>query len=197
MKLAAWAEETARSLLEIALPRRWMHTRGVAARARSLVPALNADDAELVEAAAWLHDIGYSPSLALTGFHPLDGARYLRSSGRPNDLLCRLVAHHSCAINEAEERGLRAALLDEFPFPPPGLLEALTYCDMTTTPDGDPVGVHERLSEIKVRYGPGHIVTRSIERSSPAIALAVSHVERRLGECASQDGARRPRSDNA
>jgi HD superfamily phosphodiesterase len=33
---------------------------------------------DLLEAAAWLHDIGYSPEIAVSGFHPLDGARYLR-----------------------------------------------------------------------------------------------------------------------
>jgi hypothetical protein len=196
VSLAAWAEETARNLLEVPLPRRWRHTRGVAARARGLAPALSGDDADLVEAAAWLHDIGYSPSLAGADFHPLDGARYLRSTGQANELLCRLVAHHSCAIIEAEERGLGGILLDEFPLPSPELLEALTYCDMTTSPDGKPVGVHERLAEIKARYGPGHIVTRSITRSSPAIAATVSHVEQRLGNCASQGGARRDHSDS-
>jgi hypothetical protein len=35
-------------------------------------------------AAAWLHDIGYAPAIAEsgTGFHPLDGARYLRDKMR-------------------------------------------------------------------------------------------------------------------
>ena len=35
-------------------------------------------------AAAWLHDIGYAPELVETGFHPLDGARYLRREGLMN-----------------------------------------------------------------------------------------------------------------
>jgi len=26
-----------------------------------------------LEAAAWLHDIGYAPDLVVSGFHPLDG----------------------------------------------------------------------------------------------------------------------------
>ncbi|WP_394378549.1 hypothetical protein [Saccharopolyspora spinosa] len=30
-------------------------------------------------AAAWLHDIGYSPEIGHTHFHPLDGARWLQS----------------------------------------------------------------------------------------------------------------------
>jgi hypothetical protein len=75
--LAAWAQGLARTLLADALPRRWAHVQGVAARARSLAAAVGAD-AGLLEAAAWLHDIGYLPDLATTGLHGLDGARYLR-----------------------------------------------------------------------------------------------------------------------
>ena len=47
---AIWAEELARKLLEIPLPRRWAHVQGVAARARTLAPILG-DDADLLEAA--------------------------------------------------------------------------------------------------------------------------------------------------
>jgi hypothetical protein len=41
-------------------------------RGRSVVfrPLLGADDAEVLEQAAILHDVGYSPSIALTGFTP-------------------------------------------------------------------------------------------------------------------------------
>jgi HD superfamily phosphodiesterase len=49
------------------------HVQGVAARARSVAPAVGAD-AGLLEAAAWLHDIGYVPELTATGLHGLDGA---------------------------------------------------------------------------------------------------------------------------
>ncbi len=73
MTISTWAESTARGLLEIALPRRWAHTCGVAATAATIADLLGAD-AEVLAAAAWLHDIGYSPALAVTGFHPLDGA---------------------------------------------------------------------------------------------------------------------------
>ena len=58
--LAPWAQQLARALLQHPLPRRWTHVQGVAARARSLAPVLG-DDADLLEAAAWLHDIGYPP----------------------------------------------------------------------------------------------------------------------------------------
>ena len=65
---AAWAEGLARALLADSLPRRWSHVQGVAARARTLKPSLGTD-ADLIEAAAWLHDIGYLAELADTGLH--------------------------------------------------------------------------------------------------------------------------------
>lgn len=78
----ARAQEIARHLLAEALPGRWVHTQGVAAQARAVGPVLGWDT-DLIEAAAWLHDIGYAPALAVTGFHPLDGARYLRTGATP------------------------------------------------------------------------------------------------------------------
>ena len=60
--LASWAEPLARARLQEPVPRRWAHSQGVAARARSLAPVLGAD-ADLIEAAAWLHDIGCAPDL--------------------------------------------------------------------------------------------------------------------------------------
>src|SRR5512140_3207809 len=131
--LASWAEHLARALLQEPLPRRWAHVQGVAARARSLAPALGAD-ADLLEAAAWLHDIGYAPDLAATGLHALDGARYLRDAQHADAKLCRLVAHHSCAIVEAGERGLADVLSYEFEPAPHALSSVLTCCDMTTSP---------------------------------------------------------------
>jgi HD superfamily phosphodiesterase len=107
--LAPWAQQLARALLQEPLPRRWAHVQGVATRVRSLAPVLGAD-ADLLEAAAWLHDVGYAPDLAVTGLHQLDGARYLRDTRHAGSMLCRLVAYHSCAIIEASERGLAEVL---------------------------------------------------------------------------------------
>ena len=104
--------------------------QGVAARARSLGPVLGAD-ADLLETAAWVHDVGYAPDLAVTGLHQLDGARYLRDPQHADAMLCRLVAHHSCAIVEAGERGLADALNLEFEPASQELSSALTYCGMT------------------------------------------------------------------
>src|SRR5271165_3769495 len=120
--LASWAEPLAQALLQEPFPRRWAHVQGVAAQARGLAPVLGTD-ADLLEAAAWLHDIGYAPSLATTGLHQLDGARYLRDTQHADAMLCRLVAHHSCAIIEADERGLADVLNLEFE-PAPDVLSA-------------------------------------------------------------------------
>ena len=179
MNQADWAAELARKLLEVPLPRRWAHVQGVAAQARSLAPILG-DDADLLEAAAWLHDIGYTPELADTGFHPLDGARYLRDVEHADPMLCRLVANHSCAILEAEERGLAGVLSVEFPSHDPKLDDALTYCDMTTTPTGGVTSVHQRLSEIAERYGPSDAVMRSIRRAEPHLVSSVDRTSQLL-----------------
>ena len=178
-----WAECVARELLALPLPRRWAHTRGVAATAAALAGILGDDDALLV-AAAWLHDIGYAPGVAATGLHHLDGARYLRDTCHADDLLCRLVAHHSCAGNEAAERGVTS----EFPAPPGDLADALTYCDMTTGPDGQRMPVEQRLAEILQRYGPGDVVHRAITRSAPEITAAVERVTRRLNHVRARQG---------
>ena len=175
---AAWAEGLARALLADSLSRRWSHVQGVASRARTLNPSLGAD-ADLIEAAAWLHDIGYLPELAHTGLHGLDGACYLRDLQHAEVLLCRLVVHHSCAVIEAEERGLAHVLTGEFAPPPQPLADALTFCDMTTSPDGEHVQVHNRLAEIHDRYGSGHLVSRSIRRATPLILEAVGQVHAR------------------
>jgi hypothetical protein len=183
MELVTWAEEVARDLLEIPLPRRWAHTQGVAATARGLAPVLGAG-AELVEASAWLHDIGYAPRLRDTGFHPLDGARYLRDVAQADPMACRLVAHHSCALIEAAERGLAARLSREFRPAPQRLADALIYCDMTTGPNGQHMDVRDRIAEIRSRYGPGHLVSRAIARSAPELIAAVTRVRRKLTTCA-------------
>ena len=68
------------------MPSRWSHVQAVARRAEELSAGMDATDRPIVVAAAWLHDIGYAAQAARTGFHPLDGARYLTSIGAPMDL---------------------------------------------------------------------------------------------------------------
>lgn len=175
-----WAWSVAESELAAALPRRWAHSQGVAARAEELAGLLG-EQAALLRSAAVLHDVGYAPRLAATGFHPLDGARFLRDEHAADDRLTRLVANHSFALLEAEERGLREALEDEFPLLEDRLLvDALVYCDMTTTPGGEPTTAGERVAEIVGRYGAESIVGRFIRRAEPEIFAAVGRIEKGL-----------------
>jgi HD superfamily phosphodiesterase len=65
------------------LPRRLGHLRGVADAAHRLVAQLGPAESESVMAATWLHDIGYSSSVTVAGFHPVDGAESARTQGFP------------------------------------------------------------------------------------------------------------------
>lgn len=176
MEPVIWARDLAQRLLAAPLPRRWAHTQGVGHKAESIAYLLG-DDGELLVCAAWLHDIGYAPELVRTELHPLDGARYLRDIERADERLCRLVAHHSGALNEARHRGLAEQLAAEFPVVGGLVAEALTYCDMTTSPQGQPVDVQERLSEILARYGDGSLVSESIAQARPEILASVHATE--------------------
>ena len=153
--LAPWAEHLARTLLQESVPRRWAHVRA-SPRGHAAWRLSSSEGADLLEAAAWLHDIGYPPGLTVTGLHPLDGARYLRDAQHADATLCRLVAHHFRVVIEAEERGLADVLSLEFESPAPhGLSAVLTYCDMTTSPDGEPVPVDRRLAKSIIATAPG------------------------------------------
>jgi hypothetical protein len=178
--LTTWAEQLAQELLQEPFPAAGCTSRA-SGRARGLAPVLGAD-ADLLEAAAWLHDIGYTPDLAVTGLHALDGARYLHDAQHADTMLCRLVAHHTCAIIESDERGLSDILSLEFEPAPQDLSSVLTCCDMTTSPDGEPVPVDRRLAEIHDRNGSGHLVSRPIQRATPMILRAVEQVHQRAAQ---------------
>ncbi|MFF1416771.1 HD domain-containing protein [Streptomyces sp. NPDC058280] len=178
--MAKWACTVAEAELSELLPRRWAHSQGVAQRAAEVAGVLG-DDAELLISAAVLHDVGYAPRLALTGFHPLDGARFLRDIHAVDERLVRLVANHSFALLEAEERGLRDVLEAEFPLlGDQRLVDALVYCDMATTPDGEVTSVEARLAEITARYGADSLVGRFIRRAAPEIVAAAGRVDAAL-----------------
>jgi hypothetical protein len=154
--------------LAAALPRRWRHVQAVAAQAERL-SALPDVSGELLVAAAWLHDIGYAPRLAITGFHPLDGARFLRDNGA-GVRLASLVAHHSCAIYEARVRGLDGVLLAEFEREDSATYDALVFSDLTTGPDGELLTYQARMDEIEQRYGEAHEVTQALELARADLA---------------------------
>ena len=181
-ELPSWAKQLAAGLLS-GLGDRWSHVQAVAAQARQVSAALAPEDRPYLIAAAWLHDVGYAPPLNRLGFHPVDGARYVRQQGQ--ERLASLVAYHSGARFEAEERGLVDALAEFQPEDGP-LLDALTYADMTTGPAGQRVVLEERIAEILERYPPDDPVHRAISRSHPILREAVARTRARLVVVADQ-----------
>lgn len=177
--LAYQAEEIARTYLEEALPQRWKHVKAVAHKTKELASRLfKEEQAQIVSAAAWLHDIGYAPEIKKTGFHPLDGALWLRTQGF-DERIISLVAHHSCATLEAEVRRLGKAL-EEFPEDNSLLADALLFADMTTGPNGEDLSVQERVHEIVSRYGKDHVVGRFILKAEKPILEASKRIEMQL-----------------
>ncbi|WP_191297989.1 HD domain-containing protein [Lentzea cavernae] len=176
--LVPWATDLARSLLSEPCPSRWEHVRGAASQATLAGKLFTPVDADLLVASAVLHDIGYAPSLACTGFHPLDGAVYLEAAGAP-PRLCALVAHHSYAYLEAELRGMTASLArwtDEMT----PVRDALWWADMTTTPKGQATNVLDRIEEIQKRYGPDNLVAFFVRQAAPELIAAVERTEARF-----------------
>lgn len=169
------AESTAQRLLADDLPRRWKHSRGVARRAAEIAPLLTPEDGKVLVASAWLHDIGYAPDLAVTGFHQLDGARYLTRWGWP-DRVCALVAQHSGAAAVAAITGF-ADELAAFPDEGGPVRDALWYCDMTTSPDGEPMSFEDRMAEVRARREPDDPVVRALAVNGPERAAAVRRTE--------------------
>src|SRR4051812_49696405 len=98
MDLATWAAQEAERRLS-PLGSRWAHTQGVTARARVLAGTVPVADRQVLIAAAYVHDIGYAFELRDSGFHPLDGARWLRTRG--HERLARLVDRKSTRLNSS------------------------------------------------------------------------------------------------
>lgn len=173
--LRLWGWHSASRLLADELPRRWAHTGGVARRAAEIADMFPVRDAEVLVAAAWVHDIGYADEVAATRFHQLDGARYLRAHGAPLRV-CSLVAYHSGAAAVAAIWGLSGEL-SEFEDERGPVRDALWYCDMTTSPDGTPMSFRERMSELRARRAPDDPVIQALDTNEDERAAAVHRTE--------------------
>lgn len=160
-------------------PVRWSHVEGVAARAEELRAAVPAGEGDLLVCAAWLHDIGYSPALRETGFHPLDGADYLAATGQGR--LAELVAHHSGSRFVADVLGLGDQLA-AYPFAEDALTDALTYADQTVSADGRRLAAADRLADTVRRHGPDAAKTRARALREPYVLAAAARTQRRLDD---------------
>jgi len=156
------------------------HSARVASQASKVSDFLEDRWSGAVVDAAWLHDIGYNPALSISGFHPLDGARWLRAEGFAEET-CSLVAWHTGAIHEARERGLEDELRAEFAPPPSSALDALTWADLTSSPSGDSVSPEVRLDEILTRYEPGSAVHRAIVAGRDGLLESTLRIEQLIG----------------
>jgi putative nucleotidyltransferase with HDIG domain len=181
LSLTSWAASNAERFLA-PLGDRWSHVQQVAEQARRIATVIPREDCELLVASAYLHDVGYSSDLAVTGFHPLDGARWIRDQGH-DERLARLVAHHSCATYEARVRGLLDVLLAEFEPEDSTTYDALVFCDMTIGPTGRMVSLEDRIKDIYKRYGPDHEVSRALNSSLPCLAACHDRTAARLAGC--------------
>jgi hypothetical protein len=175
MILEDWAAAEAERLLS-PLGDRWNHVRAVGECARGVSAVLDQEDRPYLVAAAYLHDIGYTPDLQQTGLHQLDGARYLRSLGA--ERLACLVAHHSEARFEIRLRGFGEELTS-YKREESWVSDALTYCDLTTGPTGLPMTFGDRVAEVEQRYGEGEIVD-ALRQATPYLLGAIERTEDRL-----------------
>lgn len=176
----SWVSADCRALAEellAELPLRWRHVQAVGQLAdlwvdHGRVPAFVAE-------AAWVHDIGYADKLRRTGMHSIDGAAHLEAHG-VDPRVVALVAHHTGAWAEAEERGLANRLLG-FGHPDEEDLDALNLADLLSGPDGAQISVVARVNEILQRYEPQHPVHRAVSRSKPRLLASANRAAKRLG----------------
>lgn len=174
--LVRWARDLAAFYLRDAQPQRWAHVQGVALQAEMVSRALTREDGSVLVAAAYLHDVGYGSQLVACGAHQIDGAAMVRSQGA--ERIARLVAHHSEAKYELSMRGFGETLAT-YEEERSSVSDCLTYCDLTTAPDGQVVTVGQRLAEIEDRFSGG-LVVDALRRAKPALLAAVDRTEARL-----------------
>jgi hypothetical protein len=161
------------------VPARLAHSARVAGQVERVRDLLDGHWRSVIVDAAWLHDIGYSPRVKRTGFHPLDAARWLRDRGWPTTT-CRLVAWHTEAEVEGALRGLGDDLAGEFEPLPRLAAAALTWADLTSSPAGELCTAADRIAGILRRYPPDSIVHRAIASATRRLREAAEEIDSRL-----------------
>ena len=161
------------------MPDLWQHVEAVASYADEISTQLllSPNEHEVCVMAAWLHDIGHTPSLATTGFPHLDGATHLRELGLHR--IANIVAYHSSGQDEAFYRGLANNLAL---FTPDLSLasDCVTFADMSTGPNGERMRLEARVGEVTARYGNAHVVSRGMHTAVPRLRTIFTNVQQRL-----------------
>lgn len=161
-------------------PERLRHILVVAERVRQsardineLNPGFNIDET-LAYCAGLVHDIGYLEDIADTGFHPLDGYRFLLRSGFPE--LARRIVGHGCAIEEAELLGITLPEgIDDL------IARLITYWDMQVRTGGEIAGYEIRLRDVLTQYGEDSLIGRANRCARPRIEQIIEQINRLLG----------------
>jgi HD superfamily phosphodiesterase len=137
-------------MLKSGLKNRYRHTIAVSLlmREKSKEIGLCPIEAEIL---GLVHDLGYCDDFSITGFHPIDGYRYLIKIDKT--IADRMVLHTSTP-EEAELRHiiLPDIIMDDY-------AKLLSYADSRVTGDGRVVSFEERLQDITSRYGNNHLVS--------------------------------------
>jgi hypothetical protein len=140
-------------------PNRLAHTRGVVRKIGRLIRRFPRLGRTLL-LAAWYHDIGYSPLIEQTGFHPVDGAIFLSACGLPRRVVHTVLWH-------GQARAMAPARCRRFYGKPPACgawIDAVTYCDVTVDSRGRNCTVQKRLHDIIARRGPHSQAARHFRR---------------------------------
>lgn len=147
------------------LPVRKKHTEAVAKRMEELTENASSFVKSYCYSIGLLHDIGYGH--VKTGHHAIDGALYLQTTVLSD--LAPYVAWHSTSEHEAQARKLTI----DFDKPlNKHINDQLWYADFTTSPQGEPVTVNERLEEIRTRYSPDSQVIEALNNATEKMIQA-------------------------
>jgi putative nucleotidyltransferase with HDIG domain len=154
-------------------PARLAHVLTVAnqvrATAQQLAGGSGTPDVDLAYRSALLHDIGYAEALYETGFHPIDGAQYLRRRGYAD--IADLIICHSNSPEQALLRGLPAISVSRHL-----IADIITYWDVQVAQGGQLVTYTERMADIRSRYGDESPVWEAHKQAEPRINAILDHI---------------------
>lgn len=161
-------------------PQRIEHVRGVARTARELAPqlGLTGETARELEMAALFHDVGYAAVARGTGYHPLDGAVLLAHLGAPDPVVAAVLLHGLAGVEGRELPAAAAAY--RLPVEHADLIDAVSFCDLRTGPDGEAVTLGERIESVATRYGEEDEVTVVMRAKRSAFEALLNRVLRRV-----------------
>lgn len=177
-ELSGWAVELAEGLIAGALPERWAHDEGVIAKAHGLGEVMG-EDADLLVAAAALHDLGHAPVARSSGYQPLDSVWYLEALDVyvPKRLI-DLIANNAAGWIEAELRGL-GAHYERHPDEGSPVRDALWWCCLTTLADGTDGTLAQRVKAWDTYYAGDDVIRRYAKLALPELEQALERTERR------------------